>query len=135
LHVFKNYAEHPEAYRDDELDKFKKRFEILYKISRFITKETVNKGVKILVGQDGWNPRFTFDEMQLLEELGLSESEIIKGATIYPAEWLGIADEFGSISPNKKANILILNKNPLEDIQNIRTTHAVLLNGKIVFQE
>jgi len=133
LHVFKHNAEHPEIYREDELDKFKKRFEIMYGISRFITKEIINQGVKILVGQDGWNPQFTFNEMQLLKDLGLSEPEIIKGATIYPALWLGIADQVGSVSPNQKANILILNKNPLEDIQNIRTTHAVLLNGKTVF--
>ena len=135
LHVFKHYFEHPEVYSDDELDKFKKRFEIMYRISCFITKEIMKHGIRILVGQDGWNPVFTFNEMELLKQNGLSESEIIKGATIYPALWLGIADQIGSISPNKKANILILNKNPLEDIQNIRTTHAVLQNGKVVFQE
>jgi imidazolonepropionase-like amidohydrolase len=73
--------------------------------------------------------------MVYLEEIGLSQSEIIKGATIYPARWLGVADKLGSISRNKKANILILDKNPLEDIQNIRSTRAVLLNGEIVFQK
>ncbi len=135
LHVFKNYAEHPEAYREDELDKFKKRFEILYEISCFITKEIMKQGTKILVGQDGWNPGFTFKEMQLLKEVGLSESEIIRGATIYPAEWLGITNQSGSISPGKKGSILILNKNPLEDIKNIKTTHIVLMDGKVVFHE
>lgn len=135
LHVFKNYAEHPELYREDELDKFKKRFEILYEISCFIIKEIMKQGTKILVGQDGWNPGFTFKEMKLLKEVGLSESEIIRGATIYPAEWLGIANQLGSISPGKKGSILILNKNPLEDIKNIKTTHIVLLNGKVVFRE
>jgi len=135
LHVFKNYAEHPEVYREDEIDKFKKRFEILYKISCFITKEIIKQSIKILVGQDGWNPKFTFMEMQLLKEIGLPESEIIRGATIYPAEWLGIANQSGSISPGKKGSILILNKNPLEDIKNIETKHTVLLNGKAVFHE
>ena len=91
--------------------------------------------MKILIGQDGLQPEFTFDEMRYLRELGLTEWEIIKGATIYPAEWLGVADQFGSISQNNKANILILNKNPLEDIQNIKTTHAVLQNGKIAYRE
>jgi imidazolonepropionase-like amidohydrolase len=135
LHVFKNYAEHPEAYREDQIDKFKKRFEILYEISCFITKEMINQNIKILVGQDGWNPGFTFKEMQLLKEAGLPESEIIRGATIYPAEWLGIANQSGSLTPGKKGSILILNKNPLEDIRNIKTTHIVLSNGKVVFHE
>jgi imidazolonepropionase-like amidohydrolase len=135
LYPFKYLANHPEEYSKDEPDKFKKRFEILYKTGRVFTEEIIKQSVKILVGHDGYNPEFTFNEIELLKELGLSESEIIKGATIYPALWLGIADQIGSISSKKKANILILNKNPLEDIQNIRTTHAVLLDGKVVFQE
>jgi imidazolonepropionase-like amidohydrolase len=135
LHIFKHYAENPEVYREDQPDKFRKIFEILYEISRFITREMIKSSMKILVGQDGWNPRFTFNEMQLLKEVDLSESEIIKGATIYPAEWLGISEQIGSVSPNKKANVLILNENPLEDVQNMKTTCAVLLNGKFVFRE
>lgn len=135
LHVFEFYTKKPEVFNEDEPDKYREIFQKLYRMSRVITKEIIKGKVKILVGQDGYIPRFTFNEMQLMKEIGLSESEIIKGATIYPAEWLGIADQLGSISPNKKASILILNKNPLEDIQNIRTTHAVLQNGKIVFQE
>jgi hypothetical protein len=135
LYPFKYLANHPEEYSKDEPDKFKKRFEILYKLGRVFTEEIIKQSVKILVGHDGYNPEFTFNEIELLKELGLSVSEIIKGATIYPALWLGIADQIGSISPNKKANILILNENPLEDIQNMKTTHAVLKSGKIVFQE
>jgi hypothetical protein len=135
LYPFKYLASHPEEYSKDEPDKFKKRFEILYKLGRVFTEEIIKQSVKILVGHDGYNPEFTFNEIELLKELGLSVSEIIKGATIYPALWLGIADQIGSISPNKKASILILNENPLEDIQNIKTTHAVLQNGKVVFQE
>ncbi len=135
LYPFKYLENHPEEYNKDEPDKFKKIFEVLYTVSHFLTKEIIKQRVKILVGQDGNNPEWTVNEMELLKEIGLSESEIIKGATIYPAQWLGIADQLGSISPNKKASILILNKNPLEGIQNIKTAHLVLQNGKIVFQE
>ncbi|MDH4222199.1 MAG: amidohydrolase family protein [candidate division Zixibacteria bacterium] len=134
LHVFKRYSEHPEEFNPDELDKFRKRFEILLKIGGVITKEFIRQGIKILVGQDGYNPLFTFDEMQLLKELDLSEWEIIKGATLHPAQWLGVDHKFGSVSPGKSANILILNKNPLEDIVNLKTTHMVLKDGKIVFK-
>jgi imidazolonepropionase-like amidohydrolase len=63
--------------------------------------------------------------MEKLAEYGLAESEIIKGATIYPAEWLQITDYYGAIAPNRQANILIVNSNPLEAIQNIRTVHMV----------
>ena len=132
LHAFKYMKkQRSKEPNKDKLDVI----EVLDKMQYFFTKEMIKQNVKIFVGQDGLMPEFTFDEMHYLKELGLSGPEIIRGATIYPAEWLGIADRLGSISPNKKANILILNKNPLEDIQNIKTTHAVLQNGKIVFQE
>jgi imidazolonepropionase-like amidohydrolase len=109
--------------------------EVLDRMQYFFAEEMIKQGVRILVGQDGLMPEFTFDEMRCLKEAGLSESEIIKGATTYPAQWLGIADRFGSMSPGKKANILILNENPLHDIRNIETARAVLQNGRIVFQE
>jgi len=133
LHVFKHYAEHPEQFNEKEPKKFKNRFGVLYEISRFITKELKKGGMKVLVGHDGWNPIFTLNEMQELKDIGLSEGEIIKGATKYPASCLGIAHQLGSISPGKRANILILEKNPLENIENVRTMHAVLKGGKIVF--
>ena len=134
LHVFKDYVERPEVYREEDPDKYREIFKVLFEVSRFITGEIVNHGVEILVGQDGWNPVFTLNEMILLSETGLSRSEIIKGATIYPAQWLGVDDYLGSISPGKRANILILDKNPLEDIRNIGNIHTVLINGQIVFQ-
>ena len=135
LHVFKHYAEHPEQFSQADLDKFARRFRVLHDVARFITREMAVQGVRILVGHDGWNPQFTFEEMLQLKDVGLSESEIIRGSTIYPSRWLGVADQLGSVSPGKKANILILNQNPLEDIENIKTAYAVLQGGKIVFQE
>ncbi len=111
------------------------RLEILEEMDRYFTQQMIEQNVKILVGQDGLMPQFTFDEMRYLKEVGLSEAEIIKGATIYPAQWLGMADQLGSISPGKRANILILKENPLEDIENIKTTYVVIKGGKIVFRE
>ena len=132
LHAFK-YMQRQQSKEPDKdmLDVV----EVLDRMQYFFAEEMIKQGVKILVGQDGLMPEFTFDEMRYLKEAGLSESEIIKGTTIYPAQWLGIADRFGSISPGKKASVLILNKNPLEDIRNMKTTHTVLQNGRIVFQE
>jgi len=102
------------------------------KVGKYFTEEIFNKGVKILVGQDGVLPAGTFAEMRILKERGLPESEIIKGATLYPAEWLGVSDRLGSIAPGKQADIVILIKNPLEDISNIETTFLVLMNGKVI---
>jgi imidazolonepropionase-like amidohydrolase len=135
LRVFRHYAEQPEQFNDKELEKFRKRFEVLYEVARVITEEIAKGGIRILVGCDGWSPILTLEEMEELKDAGLSETEIIKGATIYPAHWLGITDEYGSISVGAKANILILRENPLKQIKNARTTCAVLKNGVAAFQD
>jgi imidazolonepropionase-like amidohydrolase len=95
----------------------------------------IRGGVKFLVGQDGINPSGTFSEMRLLKDCGLSETEIIKGATIYPARWLGVENRLGSLSPGKQADIVILDKNPLDDIDNVKSTFLVLKQGKEVFRK
>jgi len=135
LHVFKDYIERTEVYRETEQEKFKKVFTVLYNVSKYLTYEMARRGVKMLVGQDGWNPTFTFKEMELLQEIGLSERDILLGATLYPAEWLGVNDKYGAIEEGKKANFLILNENPLKNIQALSTVFSVVKDGKIILEE
>ena len=132
LHAFKHLKKLQSQKPDEEM---LKKVEVLDEMQGFFAGEMIRRNVKILVGQDGLTPEFTFNEMRYLKELGLSEPEIIRGATIYPAQWLGISKRTGSVSPGKKADVLILEKNPLEDIQNIKTTCTVLLNGRTAFQK
>jgi len=132
LHAFAAIAEHP---AEEMGEGSKEVCRAMDEIGRHFTQEMGKRNVRILVGHDGANPEFTLNEMQLLKKCGLSESEIIKGATIYPAQWLGVEKKYGSILPGRKANILVLNQNPLEDIQNVRIPYLVTQNGKIVFKE
>ncbi len=89
-------------------------------------------GVKMLVGQDGFEPDGALLEMDLLASAGLSPAEILRGATIYPARWLGVDSTVGTLEPGKRADILILETNPLERITNIRSAWAVVYGGKLV---
>jgi imidazolonepropionase-like amidohydrolase len=132
LHAFK-YMQEQQSTEPDKgmLDKL----ELLDQMQYYFVKKMTEQNVKVLIGQDGLMPEFTFQEMRHLKEVGLPEAEIIRGATIYPARWLGVTDTLGSISPEKKANVLILSKNPLEDIRNIDTACVVLKSGEILFQE
>jgi imidazolonepropionase-like amidohydrolase len=91
--------------------------------------------VKLLVGHDGYDSEFTFREMEAFHQVGVPEVEIIKAATLYPAEWLGLTELFGSLTANRKANILVLDKNPLDHITNIRSRSMVLKEGQIVYQK
>lgn len=104
----------------------------LTEITTFITEQLAMWEVKLLVGQDGIDPRGTFSEMRLLSDCGVTEADIIRGATIYPATWLGVEDRLGSITPGKLANILVLDKNPMADIDNMASTAFVIHRGKVV---
>jgi imidazolonepropionase-like amidohydrolase len=101
-------------------------------VSRFFTREAAARGVRILVGQDGVFPENTLAEMRHLRDCGLSAAEILKGATIYPAEFLGVTDRYGAIAPGRVANILVVDADPLAAIENIEKTFLVVQNGRIV---
>jgi hypothetical protein len=132
LNIFKFYSEKPEVYSDKEPEKFIPTFKALFKVGCFIVSELAKRGVRMLVGQDGYIPRFTYNEMDLLSQNGVNTIEILRGATCYPARWLGVDDKYGSIAVGKKANLVILNENPIDDIRNIRSIFAVLRGGEIV---
>lgn len=132
LNVFKFYSEKPEIYSDKEPEKFRPIFAALFEVGCVIVTELAKRGVCMLVGQDGYIPRFTHNEMDLLSQSGVKTIEILRGATCYPARWLGVHDKYGSIAVGKKANLVILDEDPLDDIRNIRSIFAVLRGGEIV---
>lgn len=101
---------------------------VINKLAYFFTQIFIDKKVKILVGTDTCFPD-TFKEIHALKNIGLSEKEIIKGATKYPADWLNISDKYGSIKANRKANLLIVNENPLVDIKNLEKVFLVVKDG------
>ncbi|MFC2165960.1 amidohydrolase family protein [Acidobacteriota bacterium] len=121
----------PKDTPKEESEQRKKFFSVLMEVGPYFVGEMAKRKVKILVGQDNMNPMGTLVEMRLLSDCGMDESEVIKGATLYPARWLGEEDRLGSITPGKQANISIVDKNPLEDIKNIRNPYMVIKNGKI----
>lgn len=101
----------------------------------FVTRELAEAGVKLLVGHDHFDPEGAFDEMELLDECGVPEAEILKGATIHPANWLMLDDRLGSVAPGREANLVFLKENPLEDIKNVRSTCRVMQKGKVTFRK
>ncbi len=132
LHIFKFYSEKPQVFSATEPEKFRPIFAKLFEIGCLIVSELAKHQVRMLVGQDGYIPRFTHNEMVLLSQNGVSATEIVKGATRYPAEWLGIADEYGSITAGKRANLIILERNPIEEINNVQSIYSVVRNGVVV---
>ena len=58
--------------------------------------------------------------------------QALEASTIRPAEFLGIQDQMGTIEVGKRADLVLLAKNPLEDIRNTRQIDTVISKGKVV---
>jgi len=101
-------------------------------VSRHFVHQFAVYGVKMLVGQDGADPAATFAEMRTLQEAGVPEVEILRGATLYPARWLGVDDRLGAIATGREADILVLRANPLEQIAAMESTFVVVQRGRVV---
>jgi hypothetical protein len=69
-------------------------------------------------------------ELALLVEAGLSPLDAIKTATLNPARYFNLENELGSIKENMWADLILLDANPLENINNTKRIYAVLKQGK-----
>ena len=67
-----------------------------------------------------------------LNEAGIPSLEVITMATGGNAKLLKMGDRIGTIEPGKDADLIVLGKDPLEDIRNTKTIQLVVSKGKIV---
>jgi imidazolonepropionase-like amidohydrolase len=93
-------------------------------------------GVKFVSGNDAGMVKTGFDDFQLdlellVEHIGLSPAEAIKTATGQAAEALGNVD-FGTLAPGKRADILAVRGNVLDDIGALRDLLLVQKSGQTV---
>lgn len=97
-------------------------------------------GVPLLVGTDSPEPQVTpgfslHQEMEMLVESGLPPAAVLKAATLTNATVLGEHQRCGSISEGKVADILLLSKNPLDDIRHTRSLELVIHRGIICYPQ
>jgi imidazolonepropionase-like amidohydrolase len=99
-------------------------------------KTMVDAGVKVAFGTDTGPPRriqgyFEHLEMELMADAGLKPMQILTMATKNSAEFLG-AKDLGTIETGKWADLVVLAKNPVENIKNIRSIDSVWIAGNKV---
>lgn len=92
-------------------------------------------GVRIALGTDTPNPFVAMGasvhiELQNMVAAGLSPFEALRTATVAPAEMLGLEREQGTIEPGRRADLLLLARNPLEDIGATRDIVGLVLAGR-----
>ncbi|OGT59498.1 MAG: hypothetical protein A3E01_01580 [Gammaproteobacteria bacterium RIFCSPHIGHO2_12_FULL_63_22] len=95
---------------------------------------------RMTVGTDMSNPWIApgislHREMQLLADAGVPPSRILLAATRNAAQALGAGDRLGRIAPGFEADLVVLDANPLDDIQRTRGIHAVVLDGQLLATE
>src|SRR3984957_1801746 len=87
-------------------------------------------GVPIVAGTDQTVPGHSLPrEIELYVQAGFTPMEAIQAATIVPARVMGLDKEVGTVEPGKRADVIILDGNPLESIHNIRKVEFVITNG------
>ena len=72
------------------------------------------------------------NELDILVRAGLTPLEALRSATVTPAAFMLLDDEMGTIDVGKRADLVLLNANPLSDIQNTRTIELVVSKGVVV---
>ncbi len=93
-------------------------------------------GVKIIAGSDtGYGPssirRMPHEVIELIG-IGMPAMEAIKAATAHAAECLGIANRTGSVKPGLEADLIVIERDPLSDINSLQDVLMVINNGKVV---
>lgn len=104
-----------------------------------MTKALYDGGVPLMAGSDGpeWYLAQGFslhNELEMFVRAGLSNYAALETATINPARYLGIDNRTGTIQVGKEADLLLLDKNPLEDIRNASSIKGIF-NRKLWWDE
>ena len=102
---------------------------------RPFTKALHDQGVKLLAGTDSLIPTNVpgysiHDELEELVSIGMSPFEALKTATIHPMAYLGEMEDAGTVAVGKRADLVLLGANPLEDISSTLEVMGVLCTGK-----
>jgi imidazolonepropionase-like amidohydrolase len=113
-------------------------FKAGFEMNKVNLKKLSDGGVRIALGTDsgGAADRFFIQgysehrEMELMVQSGLTPMQVIQSFSKGASEALGIDKEFGTLAKGKAADLLVLEKNPLDNIANMRTIQTIYLGGK-----
>jgi imidazolonepropionase-like amidohydrolase len=125
--------------RDEQAnDANKPRWVRMFETDKKNLKKLADNGIRFGFGTDsggaldryfiqGW---FEHRQMELMRDAGLTPMQIIQAFSKNNSEMLGIDRDFGTLAKGKAADLLVLTRNPLDDITNMKAIEAVYLGGK-----
>ncbi len=124
-----------DGYPKDRLEANKVYWNTYVKAQQIILKKMLEHNAIILAGTDAnapvMVPGFSLhDEFNTLAQSGMSNIKILQSATKAPAKWM--KQKSGIIKKGYRADLVLLDKNPLKNINNTKTINTVILNGKVL---
>jgi len=124
-------------FKGIDIDNFSKNNKTSFLFELDLIGKMNKKGVKFLAGTDFVNP-YCFpgfslhDELSLMVKGGMSELDALRTATLNAAIFMNKENDFGTVEVGKLASLVLLNKNPLENIENTTSIETVILRGRVI---
>jgi amidohydrolase family protein len=101
--------------------------------SAVVTSDMAKAGVGILAGCDTMIAGFcVHDELAAMARGGMPPLAALQTATLNPARYFGIEQTAGRVAPGNRADLVLLDANPLSDIANVRRIRAVVVGGRLL---
>ncbi len=115
----------------ENIAKFRAQYSIMQKLVRGLR----DAGVPLLVGTDPFVPcqipGFSMkDEFEQMYAAGLTPYQVLEAATFNSARFLGIGDQSGTIAVGKRADLVLVDANPLEDVDNVFRQDGLMLHER-----
>jgi imidazolonepropionase-like amidohydrolase len=104
-------------------------------LRELLVKRLVNGGVSVMVGSDAPG-RFAVPGFSMLREVeglvkaGMTPAQVVRAATLEVAQYFGLEKESGTVGVGKRADLILADGNPLEDVANIFRTSGVMVHGR-----
>jgi imidazolonepropionase-like amidohydrolase len=116
---------------DEDAALMKRRVELHKKL----TKALSDAGAGVLLGTDAGVPYAipglaALEELELLVSAGLTPYQALKTGTSNPAEYLNASSQFGTVSVGKRADLILVEGHPLQDVSALRRRVGVMLRGR-----
>ena len=95
-------------------------------------KKLTDAGVKINLGSHGQLQGLGAHwELWMMAMGGLTNMEVLRAATMNGAEYIGMSKEIGSLEKGKLADLVVMDRNPLDDIHNTESIKYTMVNGRM----
>jgi hypothetical protein len=102
-------------------------------VAGVVTSDMARAGVGILAGCDTMIAGFcVHDELAAMVRGGMTPLAALQTATLNPARYFGLAKTRGSVAPGQRADLVLLDANPLTDIANVQAIRSVVVAGRLL---